>query len=179
MAIIPYHSHSPYHSHVWKKYGFLRNMYLSHRKDNREAVYGNIWVWCGAVSHIKTLWNPYMAHRCSHIRPIYGPCMSHITQFGKGFHNKFHEQTVFTSEDTWLICIVTWAWKLHCTLYPSLVWSLNSPLHTLHRIPMSRLYAKPGQESSGGYKVDPQSLQIWNGKGFIHVCTLLCAEEQQ
>lgn len=44
MAIIPYHSHSPYHSHIWKWYGFLWNTYLSHRLDNREPVYTIIWV---------------------------------------------------------------------------------------------------------------------------------------
>ena len=31
MAIIRYHFHSPYCSHVWEQYGFLRNTYLSHR----------------------------------------------------------------------------------------------------------------------------------------------------
>lgn len=58
------------------------------KKDNREAVYGNIWC---VVSHIKTLWNPYMAHRFSHIRPIYGSYMSHITQFGKGGSTLVHK----------------------------------------------------------------------------------------
>ena len=42
---------------------------------------GLIWL---VMSHIKNIWNPYMAHRLSHIIPIYGPYMSHTTQFGKG-----------------------------------------------------------------------------------------------
>ena len=55
--------------------GILQSTYLSHRKDNREAVHGNIWVWCGWYCPIS---KPYKTHIWPIDYPIPDPYMVHI-----------------------------------------------------------------------------------------------------